>query len=333
MKIKTRKRNLKFVALVACAVLVVCGSLMIAHAIRQRQQWEPADADVSRPELDTSVTYNGKTYTPKEDLETILLMGLDKYQKDTEQFGYLNDQQADFLLLLVLDEKTKTANLLHLNRDTMTEITRLGVGGGEADRFTGQLALAHTFGSGGSDSCLNTVKAVSKLLGGIRIQHYVSITMDAVATLNDLVGGVTVTIQDNFSQVDPTLVQGTEVRLKGEQALTYVRVRRNMEDSSNLARMERQRQYMQAFYEQLMKCCNTDPSFFEKNYVKVAEYVQTDCTIYQLQSLTEGMEQYQLDTIYTLDGNTQKGEEFMEFYPDKDSISNVILNLFYEPAA
>ena len=37
-----------------------------------------------------------------------------------------------------------TAQILQLNRDTMTEITRLGVFGDEAGTFTGQLALAHT---------------------------------------------------------------------------------------------------------------------------------------------------------------------------------------------
>ena len=58
----------------------------------------------------------------KEGLQTILVMGLDKYEAQPNAMGYLNDQQSDFLMLVVLDEKAGTNQVLHLNRDTMTEI-------------------------------------------------------------------------------------------------------------------------------------------------------------------------------------------------------------------
>ena len=48
---------------------------------------------------------------------------------------------------------------IQLNRDTMTEIQILGVNGEPAVTMTGQLALAHTYGSGEEDSCENTVLA------------------------------------------------------------------------------------------------------------------------------------------------------------------------------
>ena len=84
----------------------------------------------------------------------------------------------------------------------MTQIRILGVTGEPAGTFTGQLALAHTYGSGEEDSCENTVLAVSNLLYGMEIDHYVSLTMDGVALLNDLVGGVTVEVLDDFSGID-----------------------------------------------------------------------------------------------------------------------------------
>ena len=48
--------------------------------------------------------------------------------------------------------------------------------------MTGQLALAHTYGSGEEDSCENTVLAVENLLYGVGIDHYVSLTMDGGGT-------------------------------------------------------------------------------------------------------------------------------------------------------
>ena len=49
--------------------------------------------------------------------------------------------------------------------------------------------------------------------------------MDGMALLNDYVGGVQVTVKDDFSQVDSSLIQGETITLTGEQALIFVLVR------------------------------------------------------------------------------------------------------------
>ena len=118
---------------------------------------------------------------------------------------------------------------------------------------TGQLALAHTYGSGGSDSSLNAVKAVSNLLGGVKIDHYMTLTMDAVGKINDLVGGVTLTIPEDYTSIDPSFKKGATVTLKGEQAEKYVRYRDITETGSNEGRMERQTQFIQALFGQMKK--------------------------------------------------------------------------------
>ena len=272
--------------------------------------------------------YGGQWYTFRDDLTTILLMGLDKYERPEDSWGYLNNQQADFLILFVIDEKAGTCNILHLNRDTMTEISRLGVTGDAVGTIIGQLALAHTYGSGGSDSCLNATKAVSKLLCGVHIDHYITMTMDGVGIITDLVGGVEVTVQDDFSQVDPSLVEGEKVLLKGDQALTYVRTRKDMEDSSNLRRMERQRQFMNALYEKLLSCTENDPEFLVKALLELSDSVMSDCTPTQLESLSDLMESCTLQEISPLKGEAIKGEEFMEFYADEDYLKKIVISLF-----
>lgn len=266
----------------------------------------------------------------KEGIQTILIMGLDKFEFDPQEFGYLNDQQSDFLMVMVLEEDTGTCRILHLNRDTMTEIRRLGVGGGDAGRFIGQLALAHTYGSGGSDSCLNSCKAVSSLLGGVHIDHYIALTMDAVAILNDQVGGVAVEIMDDFTHIDPAMVQGETVTLQGEQALCYVRARGSLEDSSNLHRMERQRQYLNALYQQMITAKKEEDDFLHDSLLKLSNCFQSDLTVNQLDELGETMLDMKLEPFLTIDGQAVKGEEFMEFYPDETSLRQVILDLFYE---
>lgn len=277
-----------------------------------------------------AVEYAGDYYVPRKNLQSVLIMGLDKYEREETTIGYTNKMQADFLLLAVIDKDAKTCELLHLNRDTMTEIRRLGIGGGETGTFTGQLALAHTYGSGGSDSCLNAVKAVSKLLGGVKIDHYMTLTMDAVAKINDLVGGVTVTMLEDFTEIDPAMVKGQEVTLKGENALAYVRFRKGIGDQSNLSRMERQRQYLEAFYGKLMETNKKVSGFLSSTLLKVNDDFVSDCTVNQLEALSNLLELCTVAPIRTIEGKAIQGEEFMEFYADADSIQENVMALFYE---
>ena len=54
----------------------------------------------------------------------------------------------------------------------------------------------------GQDSCRYQAKAVSNLLYGVSIDHFCSVTMDAVAVINDAVGGVSVQVMDDMTMVD-----------------------------------------------------------------------------------------------------------------------------------
>lgn len=337
MKFRVDVRVLKGAAAILAAVLVLLAGMLLL------QRWENAqDAPVSSSGEASSVEagapvdgreityYNGTAYARREDLETVLLLGVDKFEGETPE-GYINNQQADFLLLLVMDKENETCTPIQLNRDTMTQIQILGVTGEPAGTFTGQLALAHTYGSGEEDSCVNTVLAVSNLLYGMEIDHYVSLTMDGVALLNDLVGGVTVEVLDDFSGIDDSLVQGETVTLQGQQALTYVRSRGGMEDSSNLHRMERQRQYLSALQQQLKAAVQQEDGFTLDALLQLNEYMVSDCTVDQLSDLGDSLAAYQVSDILTTPGDAQEGEEFMEFTVDEAALQQLVMEVFYEP--
>ena len=337
MKIRVDVRVLKGTAAILAVVLVLLAGMLLL------QRWENTqDAPVSSSGEASSVEagapvdgreityYNGTAYAKKEGLETVLLLGVDKFEGETPE-GYLNNQQADFLLLLVMDKQNETCTPIQLNRDTMTQIQILGVTGEPAGTFTGQLALAHTYGSGEEDSCENTVLAVSNLLYGMEIDHYVSLTMDGVALLNDLVGGVTVEVLDDFSGIDDSLVQGETVTLQGQQALTYVRSRGGMEDSSNLHRMERQRQYLSALQQQLKAAVQQEDGFTLDALLQLNEYMVSDCTVNQLSDLGDSLATYQVGDILTTPGDAQEGEEFMEFTVDEAALQQLVMDVFYEP--
>ena len=322
----------KVILLAAVAVLLVLFFSLMSGWEKRHGAISPNDADEAD---DGRIYVDGTTYVPNSDLEVILLIGVDKYgeqeESETESDSYNNNQQADFLMLVIVDEEKQTYTLFHLNRDAITDIPVLGVRGEAAGTITGQLALAHTYGSGGRDSCRNTEDAVSNLLYGEQVDHFLAFTMDAVAQINDLAGGVTVTLADDMTFVSPDWTEGTTITLDGEDALSYVRTRYGLEDSSNLKRMERQRQYVAALKSALAAKAETDEDFMTSALNTVSPYLTTDYTVNQLSRLYDRMKTYTDGGIQYMEGEAVQGEEYMEFYPDETALRQQVLQLFYLP--
>ncbi|MCD7845608.1 MAG: LCP family protein [Oscillospiraceae bacterium] len=350
MRIQTRTLKLVLIALAVIVLLVVVyilagrfeASREVAPegadtaASRTTVKEEDDDTDAVSPlnddsEATATVYYNGKEYCLNDSLHNILILGIDDAEV-TESSTYRNSGQADLILLAVFNDEEKTCTLLHINRDTMTDVSVLGALGDYAGVTYEQIALAHTYGSGLEDSCENTVTTVSSFLYGVEIDNYLSLTMDGVAVINDLVGGVTVTIEDDFTGVDDTLVQGETVTLMGEHALTYVRARYSMtDDSSNLARMERQKTYMLGLTEALKKATAADVGFPLEAYAAAADYIITDCDIDALANYGSQLTEYTLSDIISPEGEAVLGEEYMEFYVDEDALQQLVIDLFYVP--
>ena len=293
--------------------------------------WEKRQSIFPEQKTENTVyEYNGVEYVKNEDVESFLILGLDKFEDAINNDSYNNDQRADFLMLLVFDNSEKKFTAVHLNRDTMVNMNVLGVAGQKIGTVNKQLALAHTYGNGRDVSCRNTADAVSELLNGVKVNHYLSITMDAVPILNDLLGGVEVTVLDDFSGIDDTLIKGETVTLHGDHALTYVRERYGLEDSSNSTRMVRQRQYMTAVYDKAMLKIENDDNFVIEASSKLADYIVSDRSVNQLQEIAKKLSQYKFTEIETLEGESVVKDGLMEFRPDADSIDKIVFELFYK---
>ena len=232
------------------------------------------------------------------------------------------------IALLVFDEKSEQCTVVSLNRDLMVDMPALDKTGKEVDLYYGQLALSHTFGDGMQDSCENVRKTVSNLFYGLKIDYYFSMNIDAIAMLNDAVGGVKVNIKDDFSAVDPNLPMG-EVLLMGQQAVTFVQTRWNVGDELNSSRMERQKEYMQNFVPTLKKQWDEQSEFIVTTYSKVADYIVTDCNAQIVSRLASDYGDYSINRYLTLDGRNVLGDQYYEFYADARKLDSLILELFY----
>ncbi len=321
--------QIKFYRYTAIALAIV---FLISTGFFFLQLWENKQNNF--PTLDIGepvIEYEGKTYELNENIQTFLVMGLDKFDGVSESDSYNNDKQADFLMLFVFDTELQTYSAIHINRDTMAEVNVLGVAGNPVDTVTKQIALAHTYGNGKEVSCRNVSDAVSALLLGMKVDHYISVTMDSVPLYNDLLGGVEVEILDDFTGIDDTLVKGQNVTLTGEQALTYVRTRYGLEDSTNSTRMERQRQYLNALQKKSVERFSTNDEFIIEATLKMADYIVSDRSVTQLQELLRKISTYEYTGIISMDGESKVGEKFIEFYPLQRSLEKIVVEKFYRP--
>ena len=152
----------------------------------------------------------------------------------------------------------------------------------------------------------------------------------AVPVINDAVGGVAVRCMDDLTAYDPSLTEGAEITLMGDQALYYVRARMNAGDQTNIRRMERQRQYMLELWKDVSAAGAQDPDFLAKLVLNLGDKLQTDCSSTQMQTLFDSVSALDVNEIKTIDGESVKGEKFMEFYADDASLQQTVIDLFYD---
>lgn len=324
MKRDNRRSRPVFLIIILLLVLVfvISGLLFLESTV-----FHPTGT--TQPYLDKTIVRDGISYFPRQDMTVILLAGIDEDGPVVSSGSYNNPGEADMVTLLVFDETNKKLDVLTLNRDTMLDMPILGIGGKQAGTAHGQLALSHTYGTGLEDSAVNLRTTVSNFLYGVQIDYYVTMHMDAITILNDLVGGVTVNVTDDFSKIDPSIKKGQMV-LKGDQALTYVRTRQGMGDQLNVTRMQRQRDYMVGFMFALKQSVKDSATFALEAYEKTTPYTVTDCSSSAISALVNRLIGYELRDVVAIEGENVAGEQYMEYHVDKENLDQLILKYLYE---
>lgn len=323
-----RFRNLWILLL---GVLILFVLLIGAHWIKNRAQKPEVRGDHTlRYAYEEQVEYEGAAYRQRRNITTVLLMGVDRDSNAIVQ-GYRNGGQADFLRLIVIDNDTKTVKQIAIDRDTMTPITVLGVLGNQSGMRTAQVSLSHGFGNGGTQSCELTEKAVSNLFFGIPIDFYIAMNLDGISELNDLLGGVTVTLEDDFSSLDPNMTSGSTLTLMGDQAEYYVRSRMNIGIGTNEARMTRQENYISQLATLLKQYISEDEASIGTVYDALDPYLTTNAARGRLINEVWTAKDYTLTPVISPAGRHEVAADgFMQFYVDETALKQSVMDLFYE---
>lgn len=280
------------------------------------------------------VEFQGKTYRRNTYVKAVLCMGVDRSGAlDTEMVAG-SGGQADGIFLVAQDTARDSVKILMIPRDTMTPITLTDLSGNVLAEDVQHLTLAYAYGDGREKSCEYMMQAVSGLLGGFPIDSYMAVSLSALPILNDGVGGVTVTIDDpELAERDPALVYGSQVKLMGDQAELFLRYRNIEVPQSALDRMERQKQYIEGFVLAAREQASKEEGFAARMLEELTPYMITDLTKDQYMELAlpflEGSGGLSDDVLITLPGEAVETNLYDEYYPDKEAILPIILDMFY----
>lgn len=282
----------------------------------------------SRPALNWSgnLTVDGQKYRYQTQYDTVLFLGVDS--RDTEQLdknGIGAGGRSDSIILLRIDPRAQTVQPYTLSRDTMTKVDVY-----DRDRnflFSGnmQLNMQYAYGDNAKRSCLLSKKKVSEVLLGLPIDSYCSLTLDGILAAAEAMGGITLTLNEDWTDIDPTYTAGSTITMQGEALERFLRYRDTGETGSNNVRMQRHGWFIREMFSQMGRL---GTSGAEKLIEQLDPYMETDMDVDTISQLVN----YAMsDEVLNVPGETIHGKAHDEYYLDEDALYSFLLELYYAP--
>lgn len=333
---KAVKIILIILAILLALLIALSGTYLILHSIGKKQ-FHAADQHLSAEEIkddieinEDEVTYNDKTYILNKNIVTILFMGVDKDNID-ENLGYGQSGQADSIFAAAIDTKTGSIKIIPISRETMVDVNLYSETGDYVGVEKKQICLAYAYGNTPKESSENVLNSARRALYGINISSYVTIDLEGMSIITDTIGGVRLTSIEDMKLSTMTVTEGQSILLKGKDAISYIRSREQDVDANN-RRMARQKQFLSAFASQAGNQILSNFSKLGTYYNMMTPYTSTNLSFSQITYLASSFLTADIGSQFqyaTISGETVKGEEWVEFYPDKDNLLQVIMDTFY----
>ena len=335
-----------FTTLIVLLLLVVAAGTagLIMHQIGRNKMMIDPDTVVSFPtDVDEKnlivqkddngkqISYQGHTYELNENLATFLFMGIDATISDDPSLpGQAG--QADVILIVAVDTQTGKTKILCFPRDTCAEVDVYSTSGVYVRTDTTQLCLAYAYGDRHKLSCENMLTSVERFLYGIQLNSYLALDMNGILCANDSIGGVTLTSKLSFKGQDGRQIdEGETITLLGKDAERYIRSRSHETMDANLARMDRQKQYVSAFVSTVIHQAKGDPTSIINLYQLLSPYMVTDLGLDKITflapvALKTGGE-FEFRTIET--ERIEMVNDYPMYYLDENDLQDAVVNTFY----
>ncbi len=319
----------------------------IVHLVKNRFV---SKDDKSGPQLDIATTadlgdmsitslgnglieYGGEVYSYNDDIKTFLIMGIDKADEEVSKvYGEINGGQSDALFLVVFNPDDKSVKIICINRNTMTDVDIYDKNDKYVRTVSAPIAIQHGFGDGTEESCERQKMAVSKLFYLLPIHGYAAINMSAINEINDAVRGVDVTPQYSFDAEGYQFTAQHKVHLVGNMAYAYLHERDVTQAGSADFRLQRHKEYLTAYIDRVKFLMKDNPRIVADIYSAIENQMTTDISLEEVFFFTTLSNDYKLssNSFYMLSGVTSIGDVYEEFYPDKNELLKLMLEVFYE---
>lgn len=182
----------------------------------------------------------------------ILVLGSDTRAGANAKYGRsLKNEppRSDTMILLHLSPGGGQAIGISFPRDLMVRMPSCRSRKGTVIPAQSRAQINSAFTNGGAACVIRTIESLSN----IRIDHFMQVDFNGFKTITNAVGGVPVCLPKDVD--DPKsglrLNRGKHV-IKGETALSYVRVRHGLGDGSDTDRIKRQQKFMGALASKAM---------------------------------------------------------------------------------
>lgn len=239
---RLRDRWVLLTALALVAVLVVGGAGTVWVLERRLTSGlehieDPFEALPTRPapatpEDDPATEEDESAGTPV----TFLVLGTDSRTSAGDPTQWVaGGQRTDVILLVHLAADGRAAQVVSIPRDSWVDIP----GHGEA-----KINAAYSYG--GPTLLIQTVEQLT----GVRVDHFAVTDFESFAELTDALGGVRLTLGEDLVDRGRLVAPAGEQVLSGEEALVYVRQRKNLA-RGDFDRVQRHQAWMRAILEQV----------------------------------------------------------------------------------
>ena len=270
------------------------------------------------------LTIGDKDYISNDDVEAYVAAGTDGGGTDQGE-GY-NGELADFITVILIDNTTEKYGFYQIDRNTMVDVPVINKSGDIEDFAKQQVCTSHWYGFDENQRNDILCMAVADTVGGLDIDGYYVLNMKDVGAVNDAIGGVTVDIDTDMTNLDPAFTAGTSVHLDGKQAESFLRARMDVGDGTNAGRMKRQQQYMQNAYSMVIDQLRENPEYLDDIYDLLEEKIESDGNAKRVSQIADKIIRYQSAGFINFSGTTKvndtigEGITHEEFYADQASV-------------
>lgn len=280
-------------------------------------------------DVDT-IIYKGQKYKYNDDMITLLLLGIDKYNAVTPAKDGHGGGQSDALFLVAMNPDTMVMDIIAIPRDTVTKLWIYDKEGNFVQTGDAQICLQHGYGDGMELSNKRALEAVSYLMYDIPIHSVTSFNMGAISQLNDAIGGITLTSMETFSYHGHSFKKGETVTLKGEMAHSYIRYRDKYRHNTASERLARQKQYINLFIDKAKSSIKNDIGIVTDVYNIISKYLVTDLSLNEIIYLASESVSYKFGEFITLKGTLDMSGKYERLYLDETALRELIIEKFYE---